>query len=98
MNRPKAANLEPRIGLGLVSGDELVCDVVQVIADNLRLRANPEHVIADPPDQRRFPAGRDGAKRVPCMTGNETELERFDAKFFFDVAIGLRRWLVMRCV
>jgi hypothetical protein len=33
-----------------VSGDELVGNVVQVIADNVRLRANAQHVVADPLD------------------------------------------------
>jgi hypothetical protein len=78
-----------------VSGDELIGDVVQVIADDLRLRANPKQVIAGPLDQRRFPASRNGAKRVPCVTGNETELRRFDPKLIFDVAVGLRGRLMM---
>jgi hypothetical protein len=39
-----------------VSGDELIGDVVQVIADNLWLRADCQNVIAYPLDQRGFPA------------------------------------------
>jgi hypothetical protein len=33
-----------------VSGDELIGNVIQVIADDLRLRPNPQNVVADPPD------------------------------------------------
>jgi hypothetical protein len=50
-----------------VSGDELIGDIVQVIADDLWLRADPQHVVAGPLDQRGAPASRDGAERVPGM-------------------------------
>ena len=59
---------------GLVSGNELIGNVVEVIADKLRLRADAQQVVADTLDQRRLPARRDGAKRVPCVAGDETEL------------------------
>jgi hypothetical protein len=35
---------------GTMSGDELIGNVIQVIADDLRLRPNPQNVVADPPD------------------------------------------------
>jgi hypothetical protein len=57
-----------------VPSDELIGDVIQVIADDVRLRADPQHIVADPLDQRCFPAGRDGAKRVPCVARDEAEL------------------------
>jgi hypothetical protein len=48
-----------------VSGDKLVGDVVEVGADNMGLRTDPKNVVADALNQRRFPARRDGAERVP---------------------------------
>jgi hypothetical protein len=48
-----------------VSGDKLVGNVIQVIANDLRLRANSQNIVAGALDQRGFPAGRDGAERVP---------------------------------
>jgi len=66
----RSAGLEP----AFVSSDELIGDVVQIAADDLRLRPDPQHVIADPFDQRRFPTSRDGAKRVSRMAGDKAEL------------------------
>jgi hypothetical protein len=40
-----------------VSGDELIGHVIQVIADDLRLRADSQDIVADPLDQRCSPAG-----------------------------------------
>jgi hypothetical protein len=73
----------------LVTGDELIGDVVQVIANDLRLRANSQNIIADALDQRGFPSGRDGAERVPCVAGDKTELGGRNPKLFFDVRIRL---------
>jgi hypothetical protein len=39
----------------------LIGNVVQVIAYDVRLRANPQNIVSDTFDQRRLPAGRDGA-------------------------------------
>jgi hypothetical protein len=86
--------LRIRLSLSLVPGDELIGDVFQVIADDLRLGANPQNIIADPLDQRCFPAGRDGAERVPCVTGDQTELGGFNAKLPRDVGVSLGRRLV----
>jgi hypothetical protein len=57
-----------------VSSDELIGNVVEVIADDLRLGADAENIIADTLDQRRFPARCDGAQRTPCVAGDKTEL------------------------
>jgi hypothetical protein len=57
-----------------VPRDELIGHIVEVVADDLRLRADSQDVVADTLDQRRFPARRDGAQRVPGMAGNQTEL------------------------
>ena len=63
-----------------VSRNELIGNIVQVIADDLRLRANPQNVVADPFDQRCFPAGRNGAERVPCVARDKAELRGFHPK------------------
>ena len=57
--------LRPTLAPSPVPSDELVGDVVQVIANDVRLRAHPQHIVADPLDQRGLPAGRHGTKRVP---------------------------------
>jgi hypothetical protein len=43
-------------GRSLVSRDELIGDVVEVVADNLRPRADLQNIIADTFDQRGLPA------------------------------------------
>jgi hypothetical protein len=57
-----------------VSGDKLIGNIIQVIADDLRLRADSQNIVADPLDQGGFPSVRDGAERIPCVTGDKTEL------------------------
>src|SRR5262249_45375050 len=79
----------------LVLDDELIGNVVQVIAHDLGLRADPEDIVADAPDQRRVPARGDGAERVPGMAGDQAELRRFDTKLFLDLGVGLTRRLVV---
>src|SRR5271156_2788329 len=76
-------------------GDELIGDVVQIISDDPRLRTNAQYIVADPPDQRRIPAGRHGAERVPRMACDKTELRGFHSKLFLDVSVSLARWLMM---
>ena len=82
-------------GSSLVSSDELIGNVVEVVADDLRLRTDPQNIVADTFDQRRLPARRDGAKRVPCVAGDETEPGRLSAKLFLDITVSLARWLVV---
>ena len=62
------------LGLSPVSADELIGNVIQVVADDLRLGADPQQIIANTLDQRSFPACRDGAERVPSVAGDKTEL------------------------
>ena len=45
-------------------GDQLIGNVIQVIAHDLRLRADAQDIVAGPLDQRRTPPRRDGAERV----------------------------------
>ena len=82
-----------------MSGDELIGNVIQVIADDLRLRADPQNIVADPLDQGCFPAGRHSAKRVPCMAGDKTELGGLNPKLPLDVGVSLaRRLMVLHAV
>ena len=57
-----------------MSGNELIGNVIQVVADDLRLRADPQQIIANTLNQHSFLTRRDGTQRVPSMTGDETEL------------------------
>jgi hypothetical protein len=70
-----------------VSGDELIGAVIQVIADDLRLSADSQNIVADPLGQRRFPAGRRGSKRVPCVARDQTGLRGL--KLPLDVGVSL---------
>jgi hypothetical protein len=72
-----------------VSRDELIGDVVEVIADDLRLRADLQNIVADPFDQRGSPAGRHSAKRVPCVAGDKTESRGLYPKLRLDVGVSL---------
>ena len=55
-----------------MTGDQLIGDIVQVIAHDLRLRAYFQDIIADALDQCGFPTGRHRAERVPGMAGDQT--------------------------
>src|SRR5262245_39851833 len=79
----------------LVSADKLIGDVIQIIANDLRLRADSQDVIADPLDQRCFPAGRYGAERVPCMASDKAELRGANPQLLLDVGVNLARRLVL---
>jgi hypothetical protein len=82
-----------------VSSDELIGDIVQVIADDLRLGADPQNIVANPLDQRCFPARRHGAERVPGMARDQTELRGLDPKFPLDIGVNLaRRLMVLHAV
>ena len=72
-----------------VPGNELLCNVGQIITDDLRLWADWQNIIADSLDKRRFPAGRDGAKRVPCVAGDKTQLRGLNAEFLFYMGVNL---------
>ena len=82
-----------------VSSDELVGDVIQVIADDLRLGADAQNIVADPLDQRGFPARRHGAKRVPGMARDKAELRGLDTELLLDISVSLaRRLMVLHAV
>ncbi len=76
-------------------GDQLIGNTVQVCTDDLRLRANSQDVVARPLDQGSLPARGDGAKRVPCMASDQTELRGLNPKLPLDISISLARGLVM---
>src|SRR4029450_1677476 len=84
-----------KLGQRLVSSDELIGNVVQVIAHDLRLRADPQNIVADTPDQRRPPARCDGAEGVPWVAGDKTEPGGLTAKLFLDIGVSLARRLVV---
>jgi hypothetical protein len=54
-----------------VPGNESIGDIVEVVADDLRLRAYSQDVVSDTLDQCRLPAGRDRADGVPCVAGDK---------------------------
>ena len=58
----------------MLLGDQLVSDVIQIASHDSRLRPNFQEIIAWPFDQRSTPTGSNRAQRVPCVTGNETQL------------------------
>ena len=78
-----------------MSSDELIGNIVQVTAYDLRLRADPQKIVADTLDQRRPPARRDGAEDVPCVAGDKPELGGLDSKLFFDMGVGRSRRLMV---
>jgi hypothetical protein len=83
----------------LVSADELIGNITEVIADDLRLRADPQNVVPDPLDQRRLPAGSHRAKRVPCMARNQTKLRGLNPKLALHMCVSLaRRLMVLHAV
>ena len=56
----------------LVSGDELIGHVVQVVADDMGLRSDFQNIVADTLDQRALPARRDGAESVPGVARKQS--------------------------
>ena len=80
-------------------GNELIGDVVEIVADDHRLRADTQDIIAHPLDQSRLPSGRHGAESVPSMARDQTELRGLGSEFFLDVVVGLgRRLMVLRAI
>jgi len=73
----------------------LIGDVVQVIAYDVRLWANPQNVVSGTFDQSGLPAGRDGAESVPCVAGYKTKLGRLNAKLSRNVSVSLARRLMV---
>ncbi len=66
----------------LVPCNELIGNVIQIIADELRLRAYAQDVVADTLDQRGVPARGDGTERIPGVAGDQAELGRLGAELF----------------
>jgi hypothetical protein len=90
--------LRASLGLSRVSfvpSGQLIGDVIEVVADDLRLRANPQNIVADALDQRGLPAGRHGAERVPGMAGDHAELRRVGPELPFDICVNLPRRLMV---
>ena len=83
------------VGRVAVSGDKLINNVVQVTADDLRLRTDSQNIVARTFDQCSFPAGRHGTKRVPCVAGDQAKLRGADSKLLLDVGICVTRGLMV---
>jgi len=79
----------------LVPGDELIGNVVEVVADDMGLRSNSQDIVARALDQRALPAGRDSAESVPSVARNEAELRGLHAELFLDISVSLRRRLMV---
>ena len=60
--------------------DQLIGYVAQIIAHDVRLRADAKNIIADTLYEGSFPTGRHSAKRVPGVAGDQTELRGRNAK------------------
>jgi hypothetical protein len=73
-----------------VSGDKLISDIVEVVADNLRLRAT-SNIIPDTLDQRSLPACGDGAEGIPCVAGDKAELGGLSPQFLLNIRVSLPR-------
>ena len=70
-------------------GDQLIGYVIEIVADDVRLRSNSQYIVAVAFDQRSLPAGRNGAERVPSMAGDQTKFGGRNAELFLDVGVGL---------
>ena len=70
-------------------GDELVGYVVEIVANNVRLRANSQDIVAGTLDQRRFPARCHGAESIPRVAGDQAKLGGLNSELSLDVGISL---------
>ncbi|MGY4331838.1 hypothetical protein ACVWWG_006255 [Bradyrhizobium sp. LB7.2] len=73
-----------------MTGDELLDNIDEIAADDLRLRTNSEDIVAGPPDKRSFPTGRHRTQGIPSVAGDHAELRGLGSKFMSDVGVGLR--------
>jgi hypothetical protein len=74
-----------------MSGKELIGDIIEVVADNLRLRTYAQEVITNALDQRCLPTSGYGAERVPCVASDKTELGRLSSQFLPVTVYGASR-------
>src|SRR3954465_2013588 len=82
-----------------MSGDQLIGDVAEVVAVDVVVWPAAEYIVRGARDQRRLPARRDGAERVPCVAGDKTETGRLSLKLPLDIGAGLaRRFMVLHAV
>jgi len=64
-------------------------DLIEVVANDVRLRAHSQHIVAHTFDQRALPARRDGAESIPGVASNEAKLRGFNSKLSLDVGVSL---------
>jgi hypothetical protein len=84
---PAWARVRRRLASPQVPGDELIGNVVQVAANNLRLRTDSQKIIAGPLNERCVPASSNRSKHVPAMAGDHTQIGGLSAKFLLDIGI-----------
>ena len=77
-----------------VPGDEPVGDGVEIVADDLRLRADRQHIVPDATNEGAFPSGRDGTERVPGMASDQAKLCGLHTQLRLDIGVGLTRGLM----
>jgi hypothetical protein len=59
-----------------MAGDQLVGDLTEVRAGNLRLGSDVQERIARPQDKRSLPTRRDRTQSVPGMASDQTDFRR----------------------
>jgi hypothetical protein len=64
-------------------GRPLIYNLVQIIAHDPGLRTDSQNVVADPLDQRSFPAGCRCTKSVPRVAGDETDSSSLGTRRMF---------------
>src|SRR5262249_34989943 len=82
-------------GASLVLRDELIGHLVEIVADDPRLRADRENIVADALDQRALPTRCDGADDVPGVACDEAKLRGIGPQLLLDVRVRQWRGLVM---
>jgi hypothetical protein len=74
--------------------DQLIGNLVEIIAHEIWLWTDLRHVAAATLDQCRAPAGCLGADRIADVTGDHERIRRLRVQLARDIGIGLGRWLV----
>ncbi len=72
-----------------MSGNELIGNVAEVVADDLRLRADSQNIVANTLDESSLPARGDGAESILGVAGNEAELGGLGTKLLLDITVRL---------
>jgi hypothetical protein len=82
------------VSLFLRAPDQLIGNLVEIIAHEIWLWTDLRQVAAGTLDQCRAPAGCLGANRIADVTGDHKRIRRLRAQLARDIGIGLGRWFV----